>query len=211
MFIQLSRHWWWLALRGIAMILFSLIALAWRGDSLSSFTLLFGGFALADGLSAIFVALTHVTGENRRWILSHGLLSVVLAILSFIWTDATASILLYLVAAWALITGILELVGAWEVRRNVSNDWLLILSGMASIIFGLLVIGLRFLETDGVSITEMVGPFAMIFGLLTLAMSLNLRSIAKYMRTVRGPLSIPFAYGTTATRRVRSNKENRNE
>jgi uncharacterized membrane protein HdeD (DUF308 family) len=211
MFIQLSRHWWWLALRGIAMILFGIIALAWRGETLGSFMLLFGGLALADGLFAIFVALTQVAGDKRWWILSHGLLSVVLAILSFIWTDATASILLYLVAAWALITGILELVGAWEVRRNVSNDWLLILSGMASIIFGLLVIGLPFLQTDGFSVTGMVGPFAMIFGLLTLAMSLNLRSMGKYLRTVRRSMSIPFAYVTTTTRHVRSSKENRNE
>ena len=211
MLIQLSRHWWWLALRGIAAILFGILALAWRGDTLGSFMLLFGGFALVDGLLAIFVALTQVAGNKRWWILSHGVLSMVLAILSFIWTDATASILLYLVAASALITGILELVGAREVRRNGWNDWLLSLSGMASMIFGLLVIGLPFLQTDGFSVTGMVGPFAMIFGLLTLAMSLNIRSMGKYMRTVRYSMSEPFAHVPTTTRRVRSRKENRNE
>ena len=65
MFIQLSRHWWWLALRGVAAILFGSVALAWRGDSLGSFMLLFGGFALVEGLLAILVVLTNVAGKKR--------------------------------------------------------------------------------------------------------------------------------------------------
>lgn len=187
MFIQLSRHWWWLALRGIAMILFGVIALAWRGDTVGSFMLLFGGFALMDGLLTIFVALTDVAGNKRGWILVQGSVSIALAVISFFWTESAATILLYLVAAWALITGILELVGGWELRQNISNQRLLILSGMASIMFGWLVIRFPIPSTDVSNLAGMIAAFAIIFGLLTLAMSLNLRSLGKYMRSVHRP------------------------
>jgi uncharacterized membrane protein HdeD (DUF308 family) len=187
MFIQLSRHWWWLALRGIATILFGLIALAWRGDTLNSFMLLFGGLALVDGLLAIFVALTQVEGNKRGWLLLHGSVSIALAVISFFWTESAATILLYLVAAWALITGILELVGGWELRQNISNQRLLILSGMASIVFGWLVIRFPVAIRDVSNLAGMIAAFAIIFGLLTLATSLNLRSLGKYIHSVHRP------------------------
>jgi uncharacterized membrane protein HdeD (DUF308 family) len=187
MFIQLSRNWWWLALRGIAAILFGLIAFTWHGTTLRSFMLLFGSFALADGVLAIFAALTKIAGKKRGWIVLHGLVSIDVAVFTFIWTESAATILLYLVAAWALITGILELVGGWELRQNISNQWLLILSGMASIMFGWLVIRFPIPSTDVSNLAGMIAAFAIIFGLLTLAMSLNLRSLRKYMRSVHRP------------------------
>ena len=183
MFIQLSRNWWWLALRGIAMILFGVIALAWRGDTVGSFMLLFGGFALVDGLFAIFVALSQVAGDKRWWILSHGFLSVVLAILSFIWTNVTASILLYLVAAWALITGILEVAGARRLDHWVANEELLYQSGIASISFAVLLIIVS--KTSVLSVTQLIAPAAIIFGLLTLVLSLNIRNMGKFARLMR--------------------------
>jgi uncharacterized membrane protein HdeD (DUF308 family) len=184
MFIQLSRHWWWLALRGIATILFGIIALAWHGDTLNSFMLLFGGFAVVDGLFTIFVALTQVTGNKRAWILLQGSVSIALGVISFIWTETATTIVLYLVAAGALITGILELVGGWELRQNISNQRLLILSGWASIVFGWLVIRFPVAITSVSNLAGMIAALATIFGLLTVAMSLNLRSLGKYIHSV---------------------------
>jgi uncharacterized membrane protein HdeD (DUF308 family) len=187
MFIRLSRHWWWLALRGIVAILFGIVALAWRGDTLNSFTLLFGGFALVDGLFTLFLALTEVAGNQRGWILLQGLVSMVLAVISFIWTESAGTILLYLVSAWALVAGILELVGGWELRQNISNQRLLILSGIASIVFGWLVIRFPLPITDISNLAGTVAGLAIIFGLLTLAMSLNLRNLGKYAHSVYRP------------------------
>ena len=183
MFIQLSRHWWWLALRGMAAILFGILALAWRGETLGSFMLLFGGFALVDGLLVIFVTLTQIGGDKRWWILSHGLLSVILAILSFIWADATASILLYLVAAWTLITGTLEVAGATRLDRWVANEELLYQSGIASISFAVLLIIVS--QASVLSVTQLIGPAAIIFGLLMLVLSLNIRNMGKFARLMR--------------------------
>lgn len=183
MFIQLSRHWWWLALRGIAMILFGIIALAWRGETLGSFMLLFGGFALVDGLLAIFATLTGVAGNKRWWILLHGLASVVLAVFTFIWTETAATILLYMVAAWALITGMMEVVEARRLDRSVSNVELLYQSGKVSILFAVLLILVS--RTSVLSVAQMMGPAAIIFGLLTLVLSLNIRNMGKFARLMR--------------------------
>ena len=182
MFIQISRHWWWLALRGIVAILFGLVALAWRDTTLGSFMLLFGGFTLVDGLLAIFVALTKVAGNKRWWIVLHGLVSVAFGTFTFIYTESAATILLYLVAAWALIAGILELVGCLTLDRDVSNERLLTLSGMASILVAVLVILLP--KTGVLSVAQMIAAFAIIFGLLMVALSLNIRSMGKYAHTI---------------------------
>jgi uncharacterized membrane protein HdeD (DUF308 family) len=185
MLAQFSRNWWWLALRGIAVILFGMIVLAWQGTTLRSFMLLFGSFALVDGLLAIFAALINRAGGRRWWILLHGLVSIALAVFTLIWTDATASILLYLVAAWALITGILALVGAKRLDRHVSNERLLRQSGMASNIFAVLVI---VLPTTGVlGVGQMIATFAILFGLLTLLLSLNIRSMGKFTHLMSHP------------------------
>jgi len=178
MFIQLSRNWWWLALQGIAAILFGLIAFTWRGTTLRSFMLLFASFALADGVLAIFAALTKIAGKKRWWIVLHGLVSIDVAVFTFIWTESAATILLYGVAAWATITGILELVEAKKLDRDVSNERLLRRSGMASIIFAMLVILLP--KTGIWSVAQMTVTFAILFGLLMWVLSLNLRSIGKF-------------------------------
>jgi uncharacterized membrane protein HdeD (DUF308 family) len=180
MFNQLSHHWWWLALRGLAAILFGIIALTWRGDTLNSFMLLFGGLALVDGLLSILVALTQMTGNKRGWLLLQGSVSIAFAFISFFWTETAGTILLYLVPAWALITGILELVGGWKLRQNIANQRLLTLSGMASIAFGGVVI---LFPRMGVSnVTQLIGPAAIIFGLLTLVLSLNIRNMGRFAR-----------------------------
>jgi uncharacterized membrane protein HdeD (DUF308 family)/uncharacterized membrane protein len=187
MFTQFSRNWWWFALRGVAAIFFGIIALAWHGTTLHSFMLLFGSLALVDGLLAGFAALTNFARNKRWWILLHGLVSIFFAVLTLISTESAASILLYLVSAWALVTGILELVGARRLDDDVSNERLLHWSGIASIIFAVLVI---LLPKSGVlSLAGMFVVFAILFGLLTLAMSLNLRSLGKVIHLVHRSLA----------------------
>jgi uncharacterized membrane protein HdeD (DUF308 family) len=183
MFIQLSRHWWWLALRGIAAILFGILALAWRGDTVGSFMLLFGGFALVDGLLAIFAALTNVAANKRWWIVLHGLISIDIALFTIFWTESAGTILLYMMAAWALITGIMEVAGARRLDRWVANEELLYQSGIASISFAVLLIIVS--KTSVLSVTQLIAPAAVIFGLLTLVLSLNIRNMGKFARLMR--------------------------
>jgi uncharacterized membrane protein HdeD (DUF308 family) len=183
MFIQISRHWWWLALRGISVILFGILALAWRGDSLNSFLLLFASFALLDGLLAIITALTSLAGNKRWWLVLHGFVSIDLAIFTFIWPASAGILLVYLAAAWTLLTGIMQVAGAKRLDRWVANEELLYQNGMASIGFAALLIIVS--KNSMLSPTQLIGPAAMLFGLLTLALSLNLRNMGKFASLTR--------------------------
>jgi uncharacterized membrane protein HdeD (DUF308 family) len=182
MFIQLSRHWWWLALRGLIAILFGIIALAWRGDTINSFMLLFGGFALVDGLISIFAALVDVAVKKHWWILLHGLTSLAFSVFTFLRTETAATILLYMVAAWALITGMMEVAGARGLDRYVSNERLLRRSGIASILFAVLVTMLP--ATGTLSVAQGFAVSAILFGLLTLVLSLNLWNMGKFAHSI---------------------------
>jgi uncharacterized membrane protein HdeD (DUF308 family) len=185
MFIQMSRHWWWLALRGIAAILFGLIALAWRGTSVGSFMMLFGGFALLDGILAGLVALTNSSRKRRWWLLLQGLISIAIAVFTFAQPEVAASILLYIVAASALSTRLLEWVEAGKLDHDVSNERLLRRSAMATILSAVLVILLP--GTGMLSIAQLFAAVAILFGLLMWVLSLNLRSMGRYAHSLSHP------------------------
>jgi uncharacterized membrane protein HdeD (DUF308 family) len=185
MFIQLSRHWWWLALRGLAAILFGLIALAWRGTSVGSFMLLFGDLAMLDGILAGLVAFTNSSGKRRWWILLQGLISVAIAGFTFARPKVAASILLHIVAALALSTGLLEWVEARRLDHEVSNERLLRRSAITTILCAVLVILLP--RTGILSIAQLFAAVAILFGLLMWVLSLNLRSMGRYAHSLSHP------------------------
>jgi uncharacterized membrane protein HdeD (DUF308 family) len=175
MLTQLSRNWWLIALRGVAAILFGILAIVWPGVTLTFLVLLFGAYALVDGLLTVFAALTNQAGERRWWVLLEGLVGIAAAVLTFLWPGATAFSLLYLIAAWAILTGVLEILAAIELRREISNEWFLILSGIASVIFGVLVI--LFPGAGALSVIWLMAAYAVVFGALLVVLSLRVKSL----------------------------------
>jgi uncharacterized membrane protein HdeD (DUF308 family) len=177
----LSRNWWLLALRGVAAILFGILAFVWPITTIAALVLLFGAFATVDGVLAIAAALFNMVGRQRRWsILLQGVASLVIGIATFVWPNVTALTLLYLIAVWAITTGILEIVVAIELRRELSNEWLMILSGIASIVFGVLVIA--FPGAGALSVLWMIAAYAVVIGVLLLVLSFRVRSLRKLGR-----------------------------
>jgi uncharacterized membrane protein HdeD (DUF308 family) len=138
-----ARNWWAILIRGIAAILFGILALIWPGTTFIVLTLLFGAYALVDGIFALVAAIRYAEpGTPRSWLLFEGVVGIIAGILAFLFTGIAALALLYLISAWAIVTGIFEIVQAVELRRVIVNEWLLILSGIASVIFGGLLVGL---------------------------------------------------------------------
>lgn len=170
----LSRNWWALALRGVAAVLFGLAALFLPGITLTALILLFGAYALVDGAFAI-VAAVRESGRRGRWwlLLVEGVFGVVVGVLTLVWPGLTALVLLYFIAAWAVVTGILEIVGAVRLRRDIEGEWALVLGGMVSVIFGLI---LAFLPGVGLlSLVWLIGIYAMVFGVSLLVLAFRVR------------------------------------
>src|SRR5262249_48421360 len=136
----LAKHWWVLLLRGICAILFGVLTFVWPGITLLTLVLLYGAYALADGVLALAEAVMGGAPAPRWWLALVGLLGIAVGILTFAWPGITALVLLLFIAGWAIATGVLQIVGAIRLRKEIDNEWLLIASGVLSVIFGLILV-----------------------------------------------------------------------
>jgi len=123
MVTRLTRKWWLLALRGMVAVLFGLAALVWPGVTLTALVLLFGAYALVDGLLALIVSPLDRYEFDHGWVLLlKGLAGIATGVLTFLWPSVTAQALVYLIAAWAILTGALEAVAAVDLRNVVEGE-----------------------------------------------------------------------------------------
>jgi len=169
----LARNWWLLLLRGIAAILFGLLAFAWPGITLLSLVILYGFYALFDGLFAILAAIKGGNVESRWWLILIGILGVAAGLLTFFWTGITALVLIMFIGAWALIHGIFEIVGAIKIRKEIDNEWWLILSGALSVLFGLMVLIMP--GAGALALIWVIGAYAIVFGGLLVGFAFRLK------------------------------------
>jgi uncharacterized membrane protein HdeD (DUF308 family) len=169
-----TGHWWALALRGIIAILFGLAAFLRPGIALEALILLFGAYALVDGVFSIVGVFGGTRGGTPRWLLFlEGVVSILAGLIALIFPGLTAIALLYLVAAWAVVTGIAEIATAIRLRQEIRGEWALILGGIISVLFGLI---LAVLPAVGIlSLIWLVGAYAVAFGVLLLITALQVR------------------------------------
>lgn len=170
----LARNWWLLAIRGVAAILFGILAFIWPGLTLAVLVILFGAYIFVDGVFALIAAATGNTVGQRWWmLLLEGILGVLAGIVTFIYPSMTGVVLLYFIAGWAVATGVLEIMAAIKLRQEITNEWFLGLSGVLSILFGVLI---AFWPLQGaIAIAWMLGAYAILFGTLMLILAFRLR------------------------------------
>jgi uncharacterized membrane protein HdeD (DUF308 family) len=179
---KISRNWWMFAVRGVVAVIFGVVALIWPGQALQALVLAFGAFALVDGIFAIFAGIASYRYFERWWaVLLEGVVGVVIGLLTFFWPNITALVLLYFIAAWALITGIFEIVAAIQLRSVITGEWMLILGGLLSIVFGVLLF--VFPGAGAVSVIWMIGIYAVIFGISEIIFAFRLRGLRKEFET----------------------------
>jgi uncharacterized membrane protein HdeD (DUF308 family) len=135
----LKKSWWILLVRGLAALLFGVIALVWPRLTVGTLILYFGAFALVGGISDVIGSIVNRKEDEYWWlVLLGGLASLVAGVLVFVWPQLTALFLLYIIAARALVTGILDIIAAIRLRKEIEGELLLILGGLASVLFGLI-------------------------------------------------------------------------
>lgn len=169
----LRRTWWLLTARGVLALAFGLVAIFFR-VTLGEVVLLFGLYVFFDGLGSIVSALRSGAGVKASWpLLLEGAVSVVLGVIA--WNSPFISpALLYLIATWGIITGILEIVSAVRMPKPSTIQWCLALSGVSSVLIGMLLLGLP--AAGAASVVRVLGVYGFVFGALILIAAFRLRA-----------------------------------
>ncbi len=172
-----ARDWWVFAIRGIAALVFGILAFIWPERTLTVLVFLFGAYVLVDGVS-LLVALVRGDALARRnaWAVGiMGVLGLVVGVVTFVWPDVTALSLLYLVAFWAITTGAFQVIAAFALRRELDGEFWMALGGIASIVFGAL---LAIFPGEGlISLVWLVGIWSVVFGVSSLSLAYRLHGI----------------------------------
>src|SRR6267142_4348074 len=169
----LTKCWWLLLLRGIAAILFGILAFAWPGLTLVTLVLLYGAFALVDGVISLIAAFTgSAKPVPTWWLVVVGLLGIAAGIVTFAWPGITAILLVLFIGAWALVHGIFEIIGAIQLRKEIDNEWMLILSGVVSVLFGLIVLIAP--GAGALALIWVIAAYSIVFGITFIALALRL-------------------------------------
>jgi uncharacterized membrane protein HdeD (DUF308 family) len=175
---QLIRHWWVLMLRGILAILFAVIAFSWPGITLTALVWTWGAYALVDGIFTLLAAV-RAAEQHQRWgmLVLEGICGIAAGIIAFTWTGITALVMVYLVAAWAIVTGIIEVAVAVRLRQMIEGEWLLGQAGVLSVLLGVLL-----MARPGAGLLAwvwIIGAYALLFGVVLVALSLRLRALGQ--------------------------------
>lgn len=173
----LGRYWWLFLLRGLAAVAFGVLALIWPGITLLSLVFLWGFFAILDGVFALAAAIMGKSAAPRWWLAVVGVAGLGAGVLAFIWPGLTALVLLMFIAAWAIVGGVFQIVGAIQLRKEISNEWLLVLDGALSVLFGIVLVAMP--SAGALALVWLIGIFAILFGVLMLGFAFRLRKHAR--------------------------------
>jgi uncharacterized membrane protein HdeD (DUF308 family) len=174
---SLAENWWLLLLRGVAAIIFGILAFVWPGITLVSLTLLWGVYAFADGIFALWAAISGkgaAETSTRWWVAGSGIVSVLAGFVALFWPGMTTLVLLMFIASWAIIIGALQIWGAIELRKEVQGEWLFAMYGVLWIAFGVVMFAQP--GAGALALVWMIGWFAILSGCMSIALAFRLRT-----------------------------------
>lgn len=173
---SLAKHWWVLLLRGIAAIVFGVLAFAWPGITIVSLVILYGAYALVDGVFSIIAAISGGTPAPRWWLAIVGVAGILAGIISFAMPGMVAIYLLLFMGAWAIVSGVFEIIGAIRLRKEIDNEWMLILHGVLTVLFGIILVAMP--GTGALALIWVIGAYAVAAGVIMVALSFKLKGHA---------------------------------
>lgn len=175
---SITVNWWAVALRGLAAIAFGVIAFLFPTIALTALILLFAAYAFVDGIFAVVSGFRRRTDGRPDWMLIvGGIAGIVIGVVTAIIPDITALFLLTLIGAWAIVTGIFEIVAAYRMREMIRGEWLLAVNGVVSLVFGLYI--LFFPGPGALAVIWLIALYALASGVVLLALAFRLRGRAR--------------------------------
>jgi uncharacterized membrane protein HdeD (DUF308 family) len=181
----LSQYWWVLLLRGIVSILFGVVAFAWPGLTLATLVLFFAAFVLVDGVFDVFHAFSG-RGENDHWwvLLLEGVLGIAFGVITWVNPGVTTLVLLLFIAFWAMATGTLRIIMAIRLRKEIQGEWWLVLSGAASMLFGVIVLARP--GAGALAMLMFIAAWATVVGVFLVILSFKVRTFGKKLVAAGG-------------------------
>ena len=177
----LTRYWWAVTLRGAFAVLFGLVALIWPHITVLALVIIFGAYVLVDGVLRLVAAVRGPrrsgAQSSRGWLAFSGVAAILVGVVTLVWPDVTALVLLWLIAAWALVTGVVEIAAALRLRGRVDGVWLLGVGGVLSVLFGIIVA--VWPAAGALAIIVFIGVYALIFGAVLIMVGLRLRRLGQ--------------------------------
>ena len=175
----LKRHWWVPVIRGIAAIVFGVIAFAYPGLTVAMLVLFFGAWVLVDGVFRVVGAIGH-RASDKEWgfDLIIGIVGIIIGFLTFHAPQITALALIIYIAAWALMIGATEIALAIKLRREIKGEWFLILMGLVSIVFAVMLLWNPL--PGALALVWLIGSYAIVFGILGIILGFRLRSLPTF-------------------------------
>jgi uncharacterized membrane protein HdeD (DUF308 family) len=157
------RTWWLIVLRGLAALAFGLIAIFWPGISLAALVMLFGAYALLDGVITLAISLRLPAGSpGRTFLMITGLTSLLVGLVSVLWPQVTVTLLIYLLAAWLVLFGLIAIANSLQMKKQIGPDWPFSRGGIVLLLIGLLL--LLFPNAVAVAATWVLGILALLIG-----------------------------------------------
>ncbi|MEU8246017.1 HdeD family acid-resistance protein [Nonomuraea sp. NPDC048916] len=172
---QIARTWWLVLIRGIAALIFGILALVWPGITLLVLVIFFGAYAIVNGVFSLFAGFRH-DAKSRAWLIISGVLGILAGIVAFVWPGITSLALLYVVAFWAIFTGVAEIVAGVQLRETIDNEWMLIVGGALSVIFGIIL--LIWPGAGLLALVWLVGVFAILYGIAMAILAFRVKKLA---------------------------------
>ena len=175
---DVSRGWWVILLRGIVGVIFGILAFASPVVTLLALVFVWGAYAIVDGALALYL-MVQAGRQDRTWwpYLLEGMVGILAGVMAFAWPEITAFALVLLIAAWAIVTGVVEIVAAIDLRKQIRHEWLLALSGVLSIVFGTLIV----LQPDAgaLVVVWLLGAYALVFGGVLIGLAFRVRGLRR--------------------------------
>lgn len=174
----LANHWWVLLVRGLLAVAFGVFTWIQPGISLASLIILFGAYALSDGVFGVWTAIQGREQHEHWWVLLiEGLIGIAAGLLTFFAPGVTTLVLLIFIATWAVARGVLEIVAAIRLRKEIEGEWLYVLGGLVSILFGGFL--MTHPEEGALALLWVVGFYAVSIGLLLVLLAFRVRTFGK--------------------------------